>query len=123
MDDPRWLKLITVGLILAALAVGYFLFSGRLVSNSSVQKVSKTNEIVVNASSSATPAASVLGQNAKAVPTPSLKAIPQSAYEKIVSRTQSNVQELPKTGFQEVMAGIFSVGVMITGLGLRRFPH
>lgn len=123
MDDPRWLKLITVGLILAALAVGYFLLSGRLISNSSVQKVSKTNEIVANASPSATPTASVLGQNVQVAPTFSPKPTPKSAYEKIVSRTQSNVQVLPKTGFPQIMAGIFSIGVMVVGLGLRRFPH
>lgn len=118
MDDPRWLKLITVGLILAALVVGYFLLSGRLISNNSVQKVSKPNEIVADASSSAIPVASVLGQDAQAVPTSS----PKSAYEKIVSRTQNNIQILPKTGFPEVMAGVFSLGIMLTGWGLRRYP-
>ncbi len=119
MEDSRWFRLIIIGLILAALAVGYFLLSGRLVSNSVVKTTSQTTN--VSGIPGVTPSASVLGQNAKIVPNPSPKATPTSAYERIASRNQQ-VQTLPKTGFPEILAGIFSIGVMISGLGLRKFP-
>ena len=122
MEDPRWLRLITIGLILAALAIGYFLLSGRLTSNSAVKTTTQTTNAVSDIVK-ATPPASVLGQNAQVAPSSSPKPASQSAYDRIAGRTQNQVQTLPKTGFPEVLAGgIFSVGIMIFGWGLRKFP-
>lgn len=122
MDDPRWLRLITIGLILAALAVGYFLFTGKFSSNSA-----KTTQT--------TPEASVLGQTIQtqngtsgASPNPVVSASPNpaSAYARIVTRNQQNqqaqVQTLPKTGFPAGLAGVLSISAMFVGYGLRRFP-
>lgn len=109
MEDPRWLRLITIGLILAALAVGYFLLSGRLISNSSVKTAPQTT-VAPSAGAGVTPSAS------------SPKPTPTSAFDRVANRTQSQVQTLPKTGFTEVLAGIFSVGIMISGWNLRKFP-
>ena len=108
MDDPRWLRLITIGLVLAALAVGYFLLTGKLSSNSATK-------------TAPSPAASVLGQDAKLTPTPT--PTPASAYNKIVSRTQNSTQALPKTGFPVGLAVIFSISAVISGWGLRKFPN
>lgn len=105
MEDNIWLRLITVGLVLTALAVGYFLLSGRLTSNSS-----KTS-----------PEPTVLGQNTKLAVSPSPS--PTSAYTRIVARNQNNIQTLPKTGFPAFLAVSFSVSAIISGWGLRRFPH
>jgi len=105
MQDNIWLRLITVGLVLTALAIGYFLLSGRLFSNSTkTQSPSPT---------------SVLGQNAKPTASPS----PSSAYAKIAERTQNQPQVLPKTGFPVGLAVVFSVSAIISGWSLRRFPH
>lgn len=133
MEDPRWLRLITIGLVVTALAVGYFLLSGRMVSNSTV----KTPE-------SATPSASILGRNVQATSSPGASSTPRStplsAYDRIASRNQqsqpqtqsqlqsptqaqSQSQTLPKTGFSYLLAGIFSIGILISGWGLRKFPH
>lgn len=120
MEDPRWLRLIAIGLILAALSVGYFLLSGRLVSNSAIKSTTQVSN--VPATASASPSTSVLGQNAKDSTTSSPKPTTMSAYDRIASRNQP-IQTLPKTGFPQVLAGIFSVGVMISGWGLRKFPH
>ena len=107
MQDNIWLRLITVGLVLAALAIGYFLLSGRLFSNSTrTQSPSPT---------------SVLGQNVEPTPTPSPS--PSSAYAKIAERTQNQPQVLPKTGFPVVLAVVFSFSAIISGWSLRRFPH
>ncbi len=111
MDDSRWLRLITIGLVLAALAVGYFLLTGKLSSNSVTKQPS--------------PPPSVLGQNAQATPLPAggPTPTPASAYSRIVSRTQDGVQTLPKTGFPAGLAIAFSVSAIISGWGLRKFPH
>lgn len=106
MDDPKWLRLITIGLVLAAIAVGYFLFTGRLSSN----KISKTK-------SSPTP--STLGQNVKVTPSPT----PVSAYTTVANRTQGQTQTLPSTGFPLGLAVVFSVSALVSGWSLRKFPE
>lgn len=109
MDDSRWLRLVTIGLVLAALAVGYFLVTGRLASNSATKTGSA-------------PTPSVLGQNAQTT-TPTPSPTPASAYERIVDRTQSGTQTLPNTGFPVGLAAVFSLSALISGWGLRKFPH
>ena len=106
METSPWLKLITVGLVLAALAVGYFLLSGKLSSNSNTKT-------------------SVLGQNVQTTPTPVAVASPSpaSAYQRIANRTQGGVSTLPKTGFPVGLAVVFSASAMISGWSLRKFPH
>lgn len=108
MDDPRWLRLIMIGLVLAALAVGYFLLTGKL----STSKITKES-----------PPPSVLGQDTQAIPTLSPSASPASAYTRIVNRTQGGVQVLPNTGFPAGLLVVFSISAIISGWGLRKFPH
>ncbi|MDO8577162.1 MAG: hypothetical protein Q7R82_02345 [Candidatus Daviesbacteria bacterium] len=119
MDSPRWLRLITIGLVLAALATGYFLLSGRLASNSATKPGSQVSNAVPGASSGASPTPSVLGQDTQNLSTPATG----SAYNRIVNRTQNNVQTLPATGFPVGLAAAFSVSALISGWGLRRFPR
>lgn len=113
-ESNRWLRLITVGLVLSALAVGYFLLSGRLTSNSSVKLKTEGTEVVA----SAAPAA--LGVTSS--PTPSPLPSSASAYTRIANRTQGGVQTLPRTGFPVTLAVIFSASAMISGWGLKKFP-
>lgn len=95
---------------MAAIAVGYFLLSGRLSPSSFTR-------------TQASPTPSVLGQNAESSSTPSPSATPASAYDRIVDRTQNGTQTLPNTGFPVGLAAVFSISVMISGWGLRKFPH
>ncbi len=118
MDDPKWLRFLTIGLVLAAVAVGYFLLTGRLASNSTTKT---TPQSTGNVGIGVTARPSVLGQNAQATPTPTPTSA--SAYSQIVNRNQQNVQTLPATGFPVELAAVISVSVMLTGWGLRRFPH
>lgn len=118
MEDPRWLRLLTVGLVLAALAVGYFLFTGRFSSNSATKRVA---QVVVSPSPSVTSASPVPTSSPKVSPTPS--ATPSSAYATIANRTKGGVQTLPRTGFPLDLAAVLAVSVMISGWGLRKFPH
>lgn len=115
MESSPWLKLITIGLVLAALAVGYFLISGRFASNKTV-KTSSTETQQVEGVSSVSP---------QAVVEPSLKpsASPSNAYARIVERNKSQVETLPKTGSPAILISIFSLSAVVSGWGLRKFPH
>lgn len=116
MDDPRWLRLVTIGLVLAAIAIGYFLIAGKFSSNKSTKIQTQTT---VQQTSQPTPSPTVLGQDTKSSSTTQ----PESAYNRIVQRTQGGAQTLPKTGFPTGLLGIISISAMIAGLGLRKFPH
>lgn len=121
MDDPRVLRIITVGLVLAALAVVYFLLTGGFAVSKSKKvqtQATQTNYVVES------PSPSVSNPSASVSPLPAIRsAATQSAYLRILNRTQSGVQTLPNTGFPVGLAVVFSVGTMISGLSLRKFPH
>ena len=104
MDDPKWLRLVTIGLILASLAVGYFLISGF-----GKQKTQ------------ASPQSTVLGEIAVA-PSPIPTQSPLSAYDRVVDRTKGSIQTLPKTGVSLFLVTVLSSSAIIIGLGLRKFP-
>lgn len=111
MEDARWLRLVTIGLVLAAIAAGYFLVAQRFTGNT--QK-SKSEVSMTQSPSPDVIPSSVLGtQNGET---------PKSAYERIAERTRGGVSELPATGFPAVLTGILAVSAMIAGFGLRKFP-
>lgn len=110
MDDPRWLRMVTVGLVLAVIAVIYFLFTGGF----SVSKTQRDQSQADQAVQSPIPVATF-------TPTASPAATP-SAYQRIAERTQGGVQTLPNTGFPVGLAIILSASAIISGLSLRRFP-
>ena len=118
MDDPRWLRVITVGLVLAALAVGYYILTGAF-SLHKVTPQTQVNKVVQKTTSNPTILPS---ENTNATPAPSVKPT-ESAYDRIVARNQPQIQTLPKTGFPIGMVVVLSSSVMIIGLGLRKFPH
>lgn len=103
MEDTRWLRLVTIGLVLAAMAVGYFLLA---------QRFSGTKTEV---SDQPTPSPSVLGTDT----TDATK----SAYQRIAERTKGGVETLPATGFPALLTGTLFASAVIIGLGLRRFPN
>lgn len=119
MDDPRVLRIITVGLVLAALAVVYFLFTGGFslgkprVNQSQTNKVTQSPTPTPTATPGATP--SVAGQT---LPSPT----PSSAYNALANRAQGNVQTLPRTGFPAGLAVVFSASAIVSGFSLRKFP-
>lgn len=101
---------MAIGLVLAAVAVGYFLLSGRLSPGS----ITRTQ---------ASPAPTVLGENAQTTPTPTPSPTPGAAYNAISDRAQGGTQTLPNTGFPVGLAAVFSLSGVIVGWGLRKFPH
>lgn len=107
MDDPKWLRLITIGLVLAAVAVGYFLFTGRF-SSTNISKKTQVNQASPSASFSPSPTSA-------------------SAFNRIAERTAAQdiqpVTALPRTGFPAGLIASFSISTLIIGWGLRRFPR
>ena len=133
MDVPKWLRLVTIGLVLAALAVGYFLLTGKLASNSVTKPSTQVSKSVPTAtpfaSASITQTPSIVGQNNRVSPapafTPTPTPTPVSAFNTIVNRTKGGqeTKALPSTGFPAGLIAVFSVSAVIVGWGLRRFPH
>lgn len=128
MEDPRWLRLIIIGLVLAAVAVGYFLLTGRLASNSTTKDKTQVNTATASATPSVmvvSPSPSILGQAVQTTPSPIPLSTPVSAYNMIVNRTQGGAQTgqaLPRTGFPLGLAVVFSISTIISGWGLSKFP-
>ncbi|MBU1032194.1 hypothetical protein KKE03_04735 [Patescibacteria group bacterium] len=110
MENSRWLGLITIGLIIAALAVGYFLLTGRFTS--------EKDEAV-----EPSPTPTVLGQDVQTSPVVSPSPTPISAYDRIAARSQNQTQTLPKTAFPTGLAVVFSISAMTIGWGLHKYPH
>lgn len=106
MESSPWLKLITVGLLLAALAVGYFLVSGRFAGNKTAKPQAQAEKQVQGVAQTAV----------EPSPTPS------NAYARIVERNKSGVQTLPKTGNPAIFISLISLSAIASGWGLRKFP-
>src|SRR5437016_4136156 len=112
MDQPKWLKLSAVGLVIVLAGVAYFLVIGR---NSQNKNQTETLGTVEMASPSPLSVVS---------PTPVYSPSPQSAYNTVMDRRNlANASTLPSTGFPTDLIGIFSVAVVVVGFGLRKFPQ
>ncbi|MBI2600753.1 hypothetical protein HYW42_02260 [Candidatus Daviesbacteria bacterium] len=108
MEDSRWLRLITAGLVLAAIVVGYFLITGRFTTDKKDQP--KQNQQATRPVQQFQPS-----------PTPSPTGEPGVSTES-GQMGDSSVQNLPNTGFPIGLVGIFSASAMISGYYLRKYP-
>lgn len=119
MDDPRWLRLIVIGLILAALLVGYMLLSGNFIKS---KPTSKNNE-VSNQTTTRSPNPAITSATASAVPStsPQASSSARSAYDKISGRSQNGVQTLPRTGIPSGFIVSISILAVIYGWSLRKY--
>ncbi len=118
MEDNKWLRLISVGLVLAAMAVGYFLLSNRFFSAKTTRAPQQNTQTQQATTSAQAPGSPVLGETS-ASPQPSNS----PAYARIVGRSQTDVQTLPNTGAPLFLIGILASSALAAGLGLRRFPY
>lgn len=118
MEDQRWIRLVTIGLVLAAMAVGYFLLAQRFTGT----RVSDGNRV---SKSQPTPTPSVApsgaGQATQSAYVSEGKA--SSAYQRIAERTRNNTQTLPATGSPVLLVGLLSIAATVVGFGLRKFHH
>lgn len=121
MEDPRFLRIILFGLILAGLTIGYLIFTGRFIRPQTPVPAVSPTPFVISAplplpSASPSPIASIN-------PSPSGRETASSAYTRIVDRTQNQVTTLPKTGLPTILIGIASLSAVISGWFLRRYPE
>lgn len=131
MESPNWLRLITVGLVLAAIALGYFLISNRFVSTKTTKTQKTTTQVVEETAQPSEVPGSVVVQPS-VVPSSSPTSSPRAtakptnppAYTQIADRAaKGGLQTLPKTGAPLFFIGVGSLSAIIAGLGLRKFPH
>ncbi len=122
MEDTRWLRLITIGLVLAAMAIAYFLLTQRF-SGSKTNKPASSPQIAVAPTGSPIPTG-VLGINTVASPSASPQAT-QSGTLSMGATTKGGlpIAQLPSTGFPVDLLGVFAIGGAAAGWGLRKFPH
>lgn len=115
MEDPRWLRLVTVGLVLAALAVGYFLLTGRFNTANQAKPANRGISVSPSPVSQAIPTGSpeATGGPGSVNPSPTPAATPDS---------RRNLTILPATGYMQAILGLIAAGVMISGWGLRKYP-
>ena len=99
MEDTTRLKLILLGLFLAAAALGYFVF------------VQKTNE---QKNASETRQIQQIEPSENITPTPALSGVPSTSVRV--------VDELPKTGIPSALIAVFSLSGAIIGWSLKKFP-
>lgn len=121
MEDAGWLRLITIGLVLAAMAIAYFLLAQRFnttnVSNSQVQRTAQPSATVLGANTSPIPLAT-------SSPLPTATPATQSANQKGTSgTTKGGIAQLPSTGFPISLLAVFASGAVAAGWGLRKFPQ
>ena len=123
MDDPRLLRIILFGLVLAALTVGYLIFTGRFVRSQQIK--TQTQVAISTPTPTITTLVNRLAVNSTPSPVPSAsgRQIASSAYTRIVDRTQNKVTTLPKTGLPAVLLSVVSLSAIISGWFLRKFPE
>lgn len=116
MDGDNRLKLIIAGLFLAAIAVGYLIFSQRFTSPSTQ---TANNRSVVQASP--TPVSTL-------APTDSLSPSSDTLRQSTPGTTKgglpaTGISALPATGAPAGLLAIFSLSAALGGYFLRRYPH
>ena len=111
MEDTTRLKLILLGLFLAAASLGYFVF----IQRSNEQKLEVQNKPVVQIEPS---------EN-NLTPTPSSGNGSPSTLGQTTKGGQASarvVDELPKTGIPTGLIAVFSLSGAIIGWSLKKFP-
>lgn len=116
MDDPRLFRIILFGLVLAALTIGYLIFSGRILKPQvTTTKVEQSVQVKTENTASPAPIGTKVADNT------SLSLATPSAYTRILGRNQ--LATLPETGAAGMLFGVVSVSAVIAGWSLRKFPR
>ena len=111
MDSTSRVKLIIIGLILAAIVVGYFVLAQRFQAN-------KTTSTLTQQTPIPTATARILVASPLATPGKNIVAASPTSQN-----NNRNLQTLPKTGLPEILLGVFSLSAIISGWFLRKFPN
>lgn len=128
MEDAGRIRLIIIGIILAVIAGGYFLFTQ--ASRVLKSKSQSAAQVIVSPNPVSSPTAYNL---VLVTPSPSpIGARTNSALTQVVagnSAAGANAGSnpgtkgtLPKTGFPGILAGAFATSAIISGFFLRKYP-
>ena len=110
MDQPKWLKLAALGLLIVILGLTYFVVVGRFSSKKEV--VSKPSTISQGSVSTASPTPSA---------TPSTS---PNAFQKLSDQqVANNTQNLPNTGFAEDLFIFVTAVLILSGITLRKYSR
>ena len=126
MEDTTRLKIILLGLFLAALALGYLIFSQRTATQEfQVDRPIQQMDVTPGVPAGGEP--STLGQTAVS-PTAAQPAPATTGQPGITNSTKggqpvppTEVSTLPNTGVPSVLVGIFSASAALAGWKLRGF--
>lgn len=119
MEDTGRLKLIIVGLLLAAIAGGYLFFSGKIANKTVTgnQTAGNKTTLVKQISPSPTPILIILSPN----PTPATLGV--TTTTKGGQPVDSSIKTLPSTGAPLGLIAIASATASMAGWFLRKFPN
>jgi hypothetical protein len=122
MEDTGRVRLIIIGIILAIVAGGYFLFTqANRVFKSRTEGNQTTNQrnVAVSPSPSANSGYNIV------VVSPSPTGFATASGTPAVAGRSTNIAQnsLPNTGFPEVLAGTFALSAVISGYFLRKYPR
>ena len=109
MEDTTRLKLILLGLFLAAASLGYFVF----IQKTNEQKIISQNSTVQQ-----------IVPSENITPTPAVSGLPSTLGQTTKGGQASArvVDELPKTGIPTGLIAVFSLSGAIIGWSLKKFP-
>lgn len=110
MEQPKWLKLSALGLLIVILGLTYFVVVGKF---SAKREASKSKVIQ--------------GSVTVASPTPSTSAKPSTspnAYQKLTDKQAvGNAKNLPNTGFAEDAFIFFTAVLILSGMILKKYSR
>lgn len=117
LDGDNRIRLIIAGLVLAAIAVGYMIFSQRFSADNNTQVANNSDRPVTQITPTPTPTYTV---------TPTVT--PPSESSSVPSTTKgglpnTGISSLPRTGFPVGLVVIFSASAAIAGYFLRKYPN
>lgn len=117
MESTSRIKLIIIGLVLAAIVVGYFILAQRFQGN----KTATTQN--TNLSQRTPLPTSPTNRAALSSPSASPVMLGQGSSSGQSGTNRSNIQTLPRTGVPAGLIAVFGVSAAISGYFLRKFPQ
>lgn len=125
LDGDNRIRLIIAGLVLAAIAVGYMIFSQRFSANNTqvanntnrtVQQITPTPTLTITPTVTPSPAPATLGESSDSSTKGGLPTTKGGL-------PNTGVSSLPNTGFPAGLVAIFSASAAIAGYFLRKYPN
>lgn len=118
MDENTRPKLILLGIFLAVVVLGYFLFQ-RLVAPSTNKTTTVAKAPVVRPTTPVPTPLIVTPLPAATTPAPTPTPTPAT----LAQATTKGGGKLPNTGVEEDLLAVFAIAIVIAGFSLRQFPN